>query len=62
MIYLDNAATTPVNPQVAQTISESLMNDFGNPSSLYSIGAKSEMYEESDDLCQTKTNRIWQWI
>lgn len=43
MIYLDNAATTPVNPQVAQTISESLMNDFGNPSSLYSIGAKSEM-------------------
>ena len=43
MIYLDNAATTPVNPQVAQTISESLMNDFGNPSSLYSIGARSEM-------------------
>lgn len=43
MIYLDNAATTPVNPRVAQAISESLMNDFANPSSLYSIGAKSEM-------------------
>ena len=43
MIYLDNAATTPVNPEVAKTISESLMNDFGNPSSLYGIGAKSEM-------------------
>ncbi len=43
MIYLDNAATTPVNPLVAQVISESLVNDFGNPSSLYSIGAKSEI-------------------
>ncbi len=43
MIYLDNAATTPVNMQVAQVISESLMNDFGNPSSLYGIGAKSEI-------------------
>ena len=43
MIYLDNAATTPVNSQVAQVISESLMNDFANPSSLYSIGAKSEI-------------------
>ncbi len=43
MIYLDNAATTPVNPQVAQVIADSLMTDFANPSSLYSIGAKSEM-------------------
>ncbi|MBR5520708.1 MAG: cysteine desulfurase [Oscillospiraceae bacterium] len=43
MIYLDNAATTPVNPQVARVIAESLKNDFANPSSLYSIGAKSEM-------------------
>ena len=43
MIYLDNAATTPVNPQVAQVISDSLMNDFANPSSLYSIGAKCEI-------------------
>ncbi len=43
MIYLDNAATTPVNPQVAQVISESLMNEFANPSSLYNIGATSEI-------------------
>ncbi len=43
MIYLDNAATTPVNPLVAQTISDSLMNEFANPSSLYGIGAKSEI-------------------
>ena len=43
MIYLDNAATTPVNPQVAQVISDSLHNSFANPSSLYSRGATSEI-------------------
>ena len=43
MIYLDNAATTPVNPQVAQVIYESLQNSFANPSSLYGAGAKSEI-------------------
>lgn len=43
MIYLDNAATTPVNPEVAKTIYESMQNTFGNPSSLYAIGAQSEM-------------------
>ena len=42
MIYLDNAATTPVDPQVAQVIADSLKNDFANPSSLYKIGAQSE--------------------
>lgn len=43
MIYLDNAATTPVNPQVAQVIFESMQNSFANPSSLYSAGATSEI-------------------
>ena len=43
MIYLDNAATTPVNPQVAQVIYESMQNSFANPSSLYSAGATSEI-------------------
>ena len=42
MIYLDNAATTPVDKEVANVIAESLQNDFANPSSLYNIGAKSE--------------------
>ena len=42
MIYLDNAATTPVDPQVAQVIADSLKSDFANPSSLYKIGAQSE--------------------
>ena len=42
MIYLDNAATTPVDPRVSRVIYDSLQNDFANPSSLYDIGAKSE--------------------
>lgn len=42
MIYLDNAATTPVNEQVAKVIYDSLLTTFANPSSLYSLGAKSE--------------------
>ena len=42
MIYLDNAATTPVNGEVAQVIAQSLCEDFANPSSLYKIGAQSE--------------------
>lgn len=42
MIYLDNAATTPVHPEVAQVIAKSLCEDFANPSSLYKIGAITE--------------------
>lgn len=42
MIYLDNAATTPVNSRVAQVIYESMQNCFANPSALYNIGADSE--------------------
>jgi cysteine desulfurase len=43
MIYLDNAATTPVNNIVAEVIYDSLKNDFANPSSLYAMGAESEL-------------------
>lgn len=43
MVYLDNAATTPVDKQVCRVICESLENEFANPSSLYKIGALTEM-------------------
>ena len=36
-IYLDNAATTPLTPQVKQYIIE-LLDKFYNPSSLYQSG------------------------
>jgi cysteine desulfurase len=39
-VYLDYAATTPVDPQVAQAMSECLAagGDFGNPSSAHAYG------------------------
>ena len=37
-IYLDNAATTPVLPEVVDKIKEVLSSSFGNPSSIHSQG------------------------
>lgn len=37
MIYLDNAATTPISPEVRKAIVEA-MDDYGNPGTPYSIG------------------------
>jgi len=38
MIYLDNNATTPLDPAVSEKMSLFLKEHFGNPSSLYPIG------------------------
>jgi len=38
MIYLDNNATTPLDPKVCEKMSWFLREHFGNPSSLYPIG------------------------
>ncbi len=40
--YLDNAATTIVDPEVAETIYTALLNNWANPSSLYAPGAQNE--------------------
>ena len=42
MIYLDNCATTRPREEVVKMITESMMDDFGNPSSLHRLGMKSE--------------------
>ena len=48
MIYLDNAATTPILPEVAETMMNVLTNDFGNPSSIHTIGRRaSQILRES---------------
>ena len=47
MVYLDNSATTPVSPAVAQVIRERL-EIFGNPSSLYDVGVTAHRYFEED--------------
>lgn len=39
-IYLDNNATTPLDPRVLEKVVENLRGDFGNPSSAHSFGQK----------------------
>jgi len=39
-VYLDNAATTPVDPQVVHEMMEFLREDFGNPSSIHYYGQR----------------------
>ncbi len=40
LIYLDHAATTPLNPRVKKAMEPFWTQQFGNPSSLYKIGRK----------------------
>ena len=46
-IYLDNAATTSLDPQVLETMMPYLTNKFGNPSSIYSYGRETRMAIET---------------
>lgn len=41
-IYLDYAATTPMDPLVVTTITEAMTKFYGNPSSLYQIGREAK--------------------
>ena len=48
MIYADNAATTRMSEKAIQTMMSVLREDYGNPSSLYSLGQKAkETLEEA---------------
>ena len=40
LVYLDNAATTPVCPQAARAALEVMTEEFGNPSSRYGGGGR----------------------
>ena len=41
MIYLDNNATTKVHPEVFQAMEPYLRDEFGNPSTGYDLGKRS---------------------
>ncbi|OCA92458.1 cysteine desulfurase family protein [Pseudobacillus wudalianchiensis] len=40
-IYLDHAATTPMHPEVIETVMKQMSDTFGNPSSIHSFGRAS---------------------
>lgn len=46
-IYLDNAATTPLEPKVLEAMMPYFTTHFGNPSSIYSYGRETRMAIES---------------
>lgn len=42
MIYLDNAATTKIHPEVIKTITDTMTSVWGNPSSIHSKGLEAK--------------------
>lgn len=46
-IYFDNAATTPLDPEVFEAMKPYFMEKFGNPSSIYSYGRETRMAIEN---------------
>lgn len=46
-VYLDNAATTSLDPQVLEAMMPYLTDKFGNPSSIYSYGRESRLAIEN---------------
>lgn len=46
-VYLDNAATTSVRPEVADEMIKVLREEYGNPSSTYAIGRRSRALIEA---------------
>lgn len=52
MIYLDNAATTPMDPEVIEVVQESMRHDFGNSGAVYRIGldAKKRIEKAEEEI------------
>ena len=46
-IYFDNAATTPLDKEVVQVMTEHMLNNFGNPSSSHEFGRKAKVQVET---------------
>jgi len=63
-IYLDNAATTPIDEKVFEAMKPHLMNNFGNPSSIHSHGREARSVVEMArktiaDLLNTSPSEIF---
>lgn len=46
-VYLDNAATTPILPEVINVITDAMNTVYGNPSSVHQIGRKAKSLVET---------------
>jgi cysteine desulfurase len=46
MVYFDNAATTPLDPEVIEVMSSVMKNNFGNPSSIHTYGREARVLIE----------------
>ena len=46
-VYLDNAATTPIAPEIIEMMSQMMKTHFANPSSIHSFGRESKIIVES---------------
>ena len=46
-VYLDNAATTPIAPEVIDVMQVSMQDNFGNPSSTHQFGRKAKNLVET---------------
>src|SRR5690625_338791 len=62
-IYVDHAASTPIDERVITTMIEAMKNQYGNPSSIHSFGrdARKLLDEARQTLAQTieaKPNEI----
>ena len=45
-IYMDNSATTPIKEEVLDEMMPYLTENYGNPSSVYSLGSKAKVAVE----------------
>lgn len=39
-VYLDNAATTPISPEVVEVMTNTMLSEYGNPSSIHAEGRR----------------------
>ena len=63
-VYLDNSATTPVKPEVAEVMFDVIKNNYGNPSSVHTFGQEvkpiiDKARKQVAQLINAKPNEIY---
>ncbi|MFH1099080.1 MAG: aminotransferase class V-fold PLP-dependent enzyme, partial [Candidatus Uhrbacteria bacterium] len=55
-VYLDHAATTPVDPRVVEAMQPYFSNEYGNPSALYASGRQAR---STIDVARSTVARVF---